>query len=147
MRTATLTCVLVALAGTAAPIAAQPPREPSFFVIAHPSTRTTSVSRAFLADVFLKKKTRWPGDKAIRPVDLDPKSSARQRFSDQVLRRSTGAVRNYWRQLIFSGRGVPPPELDHERDVIAYVGKHEGAIGYVSASAGPLVGVKILAVE
>jgi hypothetical protein len=138
-------CVLAALA---APVAsAEPAREPTFYVIVNPSVAATTVSRTFLADVFLKKKTRWPNNKAVRPVDLDAKSAARERFSDQVLRRSTNAVRSYWRQVIFSGRGVPPPELDHDREVIAYVGKHEGAVGYVSASAGPLTGVKVLVVE
>jgi hypothetical protein len=52
-----------------------------------------------------------------------------------VLKRSVAAVRNYWQQRIFSGRGVPPPELDSDEEIVAYVLKHRGAVGYVSGSA------------
>ena len=38
-------------------------------------------------------------------------------------------------QAIFSGRGVPPPELDSDEAVIRFVLKYPGAIGYVSAGA------------
>ena len=53
----------------------------------------------------------------------------------QVLRRSPEAVRNYWQQRIFTGRGVPPPELASDEAVLAYVREHRGAVGYVSAAA------------
>jgi hypothetical protein len=49
-----------------------------------------------------------------------------------VLQRSVAAVKAYWQQRIFSGRGVPPPELDSEERVVVYVLEHEGAVGYLS---------------
>jgi hypothetical protein len=55
-------------------------------------------------------------------------------------------VKSYWQQLIFSGRGVPPPELDTEEEVIRYVGRHPGALGYVS-SYGEVGGVKVVIVK
>ncbi|MBS2025006.1 MAG: substrate-binding domain-containing protein [Deltaproteobacteria bacterium] len=103
-----------------------------FVVIVHPANTVTSVERRFLADAFLKKITRWSDDVALRPVDLDPASPLRERFSEQVLSRSVSAVKSYWQQLIFSGRGIPPPELREEDAVVAYVLSHPGAIGYVS---------------
>ena len=48
--------------------------------------------------------------------------------------KKTTAVRSYWLQVIFSGRGVPPPEKPSDKDVIAYVKAHPGAIGYVAAT-------------
>jgi hypothetical protein len=44
-------------------------------------------------------------------------------------------VRAYWQQRIFSGRDVPPPELDSDQQVVDYVMKYPGAIGYVSGAA------------
>ncbi|MEK7358198.1 MAG: phosphate ABC transporter substrate-binding protein, partial [Bdellovibrionota bacterium] len=52
-----------------------------------------------------------------------------------ILDRSVPAMRNYWQQLIFSGRGVPPPELESDRAVVDYVSRHADAIGYVSPQA------------
>jgi hypothetical protein len=71
----------------------------------------------------------------MRAVDLRPGDPARRNFSEIVLKRSVGAVRSYWQQRIFSGRDVPPPELDSETSVVAYVAKFPGAIGYVSGGA------------
>jgi ABC-type phosphate transport system substrate-binding protein len=107
---------------------------PPFVVIVHPQNRVTSVTRAFVADAYLKRTTRWADGETIRPVDLSARSNVRRRFSDDVLHRSVASVRSYWQRLIFSGRGVPPVELD-EDDVAAYVGRHRGAIGYVSGTA------------
>ena len=68
-------------------------------------------------------------------VDQRSTSNARQRFSDSVLRRSVAAVKNYWQQRIFSGRDLPPPELESDEAVVSYVVNHRGALGYVSGSA------------
>jgi hypothetical protein len=51
------------------------------------------------------------------------------------LKRTVAAVRSYWQQRIFSGRDVPPPELDSDASVIAYVERTPGAVGYVSGDA------------
>lgn len=123
--------------------AAQPP---GFRVITHPSNPALSVERAFLADAFLKKTTRWPDDSLIYPVDQGPDSGVRQHFSEQILHRSVFAVRSYWQQRIFAGRGLPPPELDSDEAVLRYVLSRPGAVGYVSDRA-ELGGVKVLSVR
>lgn len=118
---------------------------PAFRVISHPSRPERGVERSFLADAFLKKVTRWSDGEVIRPVDLGPQTAVRQKFTTRVLKRSVRAVRNYWQQRIFSGRDVPPPELDSEEAVLVFVAKTPGAVGYVSGSA-KLQGVRELAV-
>lgn len=125
---------LVPIALLAATLMGQTPASPPpFVVLVHPQNRITSVTRAFVADAYFKRTTRWADGETIRPVDLSTRSSVRRRFSDEVLRRSVASVRSYWQRLIFSGRGVPPVELD-EDDVAAYVARHRGAIGYVSGA-------------
>ena len=42
-------------------------------------------------------------------------------------------MRSYWQQRIFSGQGLPPPELADDDAVVSYVLSHPGAIGYVAA--------------
>lgn len=106
-----------------------------FRVVTHPSNPAASVERSFLTDAFLKKATRWASKDAIYPVDQGADSAVRQQFSDQVLRRSVFAVRSYWQQRIFAGRGLPPPELDSDEAVLRYVLSRPGAIGYVSERA------------
>jgi hypothetical protein len=118
---------------------------PTYRVVVHPSNVISSIDRKFIADAFLKKIIRWPEGDVVRPADLEPDASARRRFSQEVLGRSVTAVKSYWQQAIFSGRDVPPPELS-EAEVIRYVLKHPGGIGYVSGSVD-LGGAKVLMVR
>jgi hypothetical protein len=137
---------MVALVGgfvalrAASAIAAAPS---SYRLIANPSCPVSAVNRAFVSQVFLKKVRRWPDGEAIQPVDLDPRSAVRQNWSAEVLSRSVEAVRIYWQQMIFSGRELPPPELRSDAEVVGYVLRRPGAIGYVSANAN-VQGAKVL---
>jgi ABC-type phosphate transport system substrate-binding protein len=134
---AALSATWFAQAGSASPI---------YRVVVHPSSPVVSVDRQFLQDALLKKVSTWPNGAVIRPVDLAPSSRVRRQFSEDVLKRSVEAVRSYWQQRIFSGRDLPPPELDTDEEVVRYVLKHEGAVGYVSTGAD-IEGLKIVIVH
>ncbi len=129
-----LVALLVALGAVLAPGRVSSAETPAFVVIVHPQSPYRALERSFVAEAFLKKSTRWPSGDVIKPVDLPPNSRTRERFSQDVLRRSVSAVRSYWQQIIFSGRDVPPPELANDDVVVKYVETHPGAIGYVFGS-------------
>lgn len=115
-------------------------------VIVHSSVNVEQLDREFVAASFLKKVTRWENGATIFPVDLHSRSEIRAVFSNRVLQRSVAAVRNYWQQRIFSGRDVPPPEVDSEAAVVRYVKDHPGAIGYVSSDLA-LNGVRVVRIH
>jgi hypothetical protein len=118
----------------------------AYRIICHPNNASDAVDRQFLEDVFLKKTTTWPRGGVTRPVDLEPESRVRRQFSLDVLRRPVDAVRSYWQQRIFSGRELPPPELERDEDVVSFVLKDPGAVGYVSADTA-LRGARVLTVR
>jgi ABC-type phosphate transport system substrate-binding protein len=128
---ALLTAALAALLASA-PVHANDPGD--FQVIVHPDNPESSMTRDGLADALLKTVTRWGDGETIRPVDLRRDSAVRRKFSESVLKRSVAAVRSYWQQRIFSGRDVPPPELDSDDAVVGYVLAHRGGLGYVAAT-------------
>jgi ABC-type phosphate transport system substrate-binding protein len=117
-----------------------------YWVIVHRANPMTEATSELISEAFLKKTTRWRNGETIRPVDQPPSSGVRRRFSEGVLRRSVAAVRSYWQQRIFTGRDVPPPELDSDEAVIRYVTKYEGAVGYVSPGA-KILDAKVLALR
>ena len=82
----------------------------------------------------------------IRPAVLAPESSVRRAFTRDVLNRSVEAVKGYWQQRIFSGRDVPPPEFQRDDEVVQFVLKHEGGVGYVSGTAN-VDGCRVLVVR
>lgn len=107
--------------------------EGGFVVITRQDELETELDRTFVADVFLKKRTRWPNGEVIHPVDQRRDTNVRRHFSREILKRSVDAVRSYWQQRIFSGRDVPPPEVDSDAEVIRFLKATPGSIGYVSA--------------
>jgi ABC-type phosphate transport system substrate-binding protein len=125
---------------------AEAPSTPSYQVIVNATNGVGSVERKFLSDAFLKKTTRWGNGDVIRPVDQSAISDVRRKFSEHILNRSVTAVRSYWQQVIFSGRDVPPPELASDAEVVEYVSRHSGAVGYVSGAASTS-GAKVISVR
>jgi hypothetical protein len=73
-------------------------------------------------------------------------SALREGFSKSILGRSAAAVRNYWQQRTFTGRGVPPAEVSSDADVIRYAREHPGGIGYVSTQTD-LAALNVLALR
>lgn len=119
----------------------------AFRVVVHSANPSSSLARADLARLFLKKTSAWPDGRAAAPVDLGENAPARRAFSKTVLERDVSAVRAYWQQQIFSGRGVPPVEKGSDADVLAYVRANPGAVGYVSAGVELGASIKELRVE
>ena len=147
-RRAFLLALLLALSTLCVTVFAQqrPASPPAFQVIVNPNNGASELDRAFVEDAFLKKISSWPSGDVIHPVDLAPDSPVRRAFSHDVLNRTVEAVKGYWQQRIFSGRDVPPPEFGTDDEVVSYVLKHDGGIGYVSGSA-KLGGCKVVAVR
>jgi hypothetical protein len=141
-----LALVLLLAATVVTPLVSLAAAGPAFRVIVNAGNAASAVDRRFLTDAFLKKTTRWPSGEVLRPVDLASDSPARRRFCEEVLGRSVSAVKSYWQQLIFAGRGVPPPEMDNDEEVIRYVARYSGAVGYVS-SLGEASGVKVVSLK
>jgi ABC-type phosphate transport system substrate-binding protein len=110
---------------------------PRYQIIVHPDNPVREVTRTFLRDAFLKRTAQWGHGGTIRPADLGSKAPARESFSRDVLDRGVAEVKRYWQQQIFSGKGVPPPEMDSEAEAIAFVLKHPGGIAYLSLGASP----------
>jgi len=104
-----------------------------YVVVVHPSNPVATLSRTETSRLFLRSSTQWASGEHVKPVDLGKSSPIRAAFTKEVLRRSMGAIDQYWTQSVFSGRAVPPPEKRSDAEVLAYVRENPGAIGYVAA--------------
>ena len=129
--------------GTAAPVRGQ---DAPYRIVVHASNPVAQLSRADAGKLFLKKTRVWPGGQAVEPVDLAEGSGIRKAFSSEVVGKDVAAVRSYWQQQLFTGRGVPPVVKTSDAEVLAFVAAHPGAIGYVSAGAELPDGVKAVRV-
>lgn len=104
----------------------------SYKVIVNTANLALSLSTKEVSDFLLKKKTKWADGTTVMPVDLNSNSQTREDFSKYIHGKSTGVIRSYWQQSAFSGTASAPPEKASDAEVIEYVKKNKGAIGYVS---------------
>jgi len=104
----------------------------SFLIVVNKSNPVKTVDIEQIKKIFLKKMTKWEDGSKIYPVDLNETSSVRKKFTKTVHKKSVSAIKAYWQKQIFTGRGVPPPEKANDKELLEYVGKNEGSIGYVS---------------
>lgn len=139
---ARLLAVLTLLA-TAAPALAD---GGAFQVVVHAANPAQSVTRKQLAELFLKKVTRWPDGAPVRPVEPPESSLTRAYFLSDVIGKSAFAVKVFWQKRVYAGREVPPVEKPSDEEVLAYVRANHGAIGYVSRDTD-VAGVKVLDVR
>ena len=123
------------------------PVAPLFVVVVNAENPITSIDRDDLSRIFFKRDAKWPDGMLVDPVDLIESQPSRAAFSKSVHRKPVGAVRAFWQQQIFSGRDVPPPEESTEANVVAWVSKHVGGVGYVSSTLALVAGVKVIEVQ
>jgi ABC-type phosphate transport system substrate-binding protein len=124
-------------------VAAARAEEP-YQVVVNAGNPTGSLSKEKLAAYFLKKETRWGDGSKVAVVDRAPGAAVRAAFSKSVLGKDVAAVKSYWQRLLFSGKETPPAELDSDREVMDFVAKSPGGIGYVAAGTDLQPGVKAL---
>jgi TonB family protein len=109
-------------------------------IIVNPVNPVTTLSKAQLSNIFLRRTTAWDNGQPVRPVDQAESSPLREAFSRDVLGLSPAAAT----QQAGAASTEPLLAVASDREVLAYVRLKPGGVGYVSASA-PTQGLKVLA--
>lgn len=120
----------------------------SFVVVVNASVAGTTVRRSDLAAVFLKKAVRWGDGSPANPVDQSGTSPVRKGFSESVLHMPVMGVVQYWgKQLVSMANSVRPPTVKASDDeVLVYVAKTSGSVGYVASGTALPPGVKAVTI-
>ena len=119
----------------------------SFRVVVNKANPVTSVTRAELSAIFMRRVRSWPDGTEIRPVDHRIEAGVRERFSRTVHGKSVAYVTRYWQRLIFAGRGIPPPEVPTGAAVMELVRANRGGIGYLDAATPVAADLKVIEVK
>jgi hypothetical protein len=103
-------------------------------VIANSSVGASAVSSDELKGVFLGTKTSLSDGSHVEPVLL--KSGAvHEAFLKEYVGKTDDALNTYYRSLVFTGKGSMPKAFASDAEVVSFVEKTKGAIGYVGAGA------------
>lgn len=103
-------------------------------VIANESLHISHLSAEELKRVFLMKTTSLADGSLVVPV-LGVESDSHPLFLKEYLGKTDAALRIYYRSLVFTGKAFMPKYLSSDAEVIAFVARTKGALGYVSSAA------------
>jgi TonB family protein len=134
--------VLMAAAGILLSVSGASAQD-GFRIIVNPANPTTSLTKAQVSNLFLRRTVSWDDGRPVAPVD-QTEASVREAFARDVLGMPATTAFSQAQQAAASGRGEAPVSLASDREVLAFVRLKPGAIGYVS-SAAPVQGVKVVA--
>jgi ABC-type phosphate transport system substrate-binding protein len=119
-------------------------QEAAYKVIVNAANPTLTAKRDVIAQLFMSRKVTWAHGPAGDPVDQSMTSPIRDAFSREILGMALPAVQNYWRKRMFETREFPPLVKGGDTDVIGYVAKSPGGVGYIGASTELPPSVKAL---
>lgn len=113
-------------------------------IIANPSVKADSISASELKSIFLEEKLSLADGTHVEPV-IEKTGAVHDAFLAEYLGKTDDDLQTYYSTLVFSGRGSAPRQLRSDAEVVAYVARTRGAIGYVGSEA-KAEGVKTLTV-
>lgn len=93
----------------------------------------SSVSADELKGVFLATKSSLSDGSRVEPVLLKSGAS-HEAFLKEYVGKSDSALETYYRSLVFTGKASMPKTFASDAEVVGYVEKTKGAIGYVGSS-------------
>jgi len=102
-------------------------------IIANPDLADSAIEQRELQRIYLGKKTRWEDNTSIVPVMLKS-GPLHDEFIEGYIDRSVQRFVTYWRQMVFTGKGMPPKSFASESDLVDFVARTPGSVGYVSTS-------------
>jgi len=114
-------------------------------IIANPGVAETVIDSKGLQRIYLGKQTQWRDDTSIVPVMLKS-GPLHEAFIEDFVDRSVQRFVTYWRQMVFTGKGIPPKSFVQESELVEYVASTPGSVGFASAAAN-VSGVKVLSLD
>lgn len=113
-------------------------------VIANTSLGASQVDKSTLQNLFLGKISELSGT-GITVATLK-EGPVHEAFLAGYIGKNAQQFLAHWRKLVFSGQGTQPPAFTTEEDLVDFVAKTPGAIGYISDGTAH-DGVKVLGVN
>ena len=103
-------------------------------VVVHPSNSASLDSKS-VQRIFLGKEKKFSDGKEAIPINQVSSTAVRDAFDTNTLGRSSTQIAAYWSKLVFTGKGIPPKELDNDAAVLAIIADNPNAIGYVDSAS------------
>lgn len=133
MRYPSVFLVLLLVAVTTAVLAADAggDKKVSALVISNNGVKDAKLLKDDVANIFLGKKSTFSDKSKIVFVTL-AKGKTHENFLKTYLSKTPSQFANYWKKQVFTGKAKAPKAFKTEKELVDFVAKTKGAIGYIS---------------
>lgn len=100
-------------------------------VVVNADSGVTELSRDEVINIFLGRYRQYSSGLAALPIDQPADQPESSRFYRLLVNKELAEINAYWARLIFSGKTSPPMQAASGQEVIDWVSRHRGGIGYI----------------
>jgi ABC-type phosphate transport system substrate-binding protein len=111
------------------------PSNTAIVVIANKAVPVHALSRDDLRPIFQRRKKNWPDGSSVRPFNLPPSNSVRQKFDSAILGLDPEQMPLYWIDRRIRGGDRPPDNIPSAATMLKVVSLMPGAVGFIEAAA------------
>ena len=115
------------------------------YVVTQKSFPVDSIEEKEIEWIFLGKTTKIK-DLKISIVTLK-EGDVHKLFLKDYLNKTESQYEIFWKKLVFTGKGKMPVTVKNDKEVIDFVKKNEGAIGYIGSTDDISEDVKVIEVK
>jgi ABC-type phosphate transport system substrate-binding protein len=115
-------------------IANESPRA-GLVVVAGNDFSMSKLTKSEVGAIFLQKRVNGPGEQPLVPVFLPDSTDTAAEFAEKVLGKNAKQMRAYWNLKVLTGRLKPPVVVETNEELVTFLNRNPGSIGYMSESA------------
>ncbi len=122
-------------------------------VVANSSLFQEMISKRELRSIFSLKLRQWRTGERIIVVTYSDVTSLGKTFHANFCKDALGVfphqLQQAWDRSIYSGTGIPPKKVDSLEEMLNFISKTKGSIGYVDGDVdiNAMDGVKVIKVD
>lgn len=132
-----IACALFAFSNTAS--------AEDIVIIINNNVPDKAIKKEDVQKIYSGHKTKWSNNDSILLTVL-PKSELHEKFLKSYVRKSPSQFKMTWKKMVFTGKGKTPQNFETIEELIDYVAKNDGAIGYVTTDSSA-DNVKVIKVD
>lgn len=100
-------------------------------VVVNAKSKVDKLTPDEVINIFMGRYRQLPSGIAALPIDQPETLPDKARFYRLLVNKDLAEINAYWARLIFSGKTSPPHQARSAEEVIDWLAKQKGAVGYI----------------
>jgi ABC-type phosphate transport system substrate-binding protein len=115
-------------------VLAAPPAVADLVVVVNANSGVERLSQDEIVNIFLGRYRQLPSGLSALPIDQPANQPLKAQFYRKLVNKDLAEINAYWARLTFSGKTSPPRQAANTGEVVPWIVRTPGAIGYIERS-------------